>query len=445
MNMSLQKILLIALAVFFSFQIKEVAAQRIDQLPTANSVPSVMREAQRAPLPREQSIAAVVNDDVITTSDVKARMALAMLSSNLPNVQEVREKLYPQILSSLIDEQLQLQEGKRLAITVTNAEINQALEKLSKENDIPGGDIKAYISSKGIPPSTLINQARTALTWTKVAQRSLRPRVDIGDDEIDAVVERMRANAGKEEYLTSEIYLTINQPADEDKVRQFADNLVSQIKSGTPFSAVARQFSQGSSAANGGDIGWIQMGQLQPELDRTLQGMDTGTISKPVRSANGFHILGVRDKRTVSLGDATPSAFTLQQAFHPFAEGIRKQSVLAEAEKIRAAFTTCKDLPTVMAQYPEWQIKDLGNVTLDTAPTWLKAKMTTLDVGQATEPMATDQGALILFVCDRQMKETVNRDAIMNVIGSERMELLARRLLRDLRKSAYLDIRIPSL
>ena len=406
-------------------------AQRVGQAPGSMALP-VPSAAGNNSGELDARIAAVVNDTIISTADVRARTDLAMLTSGLPDSPEVRQKLLPQVLHSLIDEQLQLQEGKKLDITISQDEIQTAMKRISTDNNVPGGDIVAFLGSHGVPPSTLVAQAKAALTWNKVAQRELRPRVDIGEDEIDAVAERMRANAGKQEFLVSEILLTVDNPADEERVKSFAENLVQQIKAGATFGAMARQFSQGTGAASGGDIGWIQAGQMPPELDKVLEGLGTGEIAGPIRLPNGFHIIGVRDKRTIAVGDTKEMTVNLQQVFLPFTPEQNKEALLKEADRLRQTITVCTGLADKIAHdFPAWHWQDLGEVKLAEAPGWLAEKVRDIGVGRASEPMATDKGALIIFVCGRKVPENINREEIMSTIGTERIELLARRLLRD--------------
>ena len=297
-------------------------AQRVDQLPSLRaaqrhsplaSVPPAATPVQAAPtpppppVPLHDRIIAVVNDDVISTSDINDRLRLAFISSHLPDTPEVEQKLVPQILRGLIDEKLEMQEAKRLDITVSKDEIDKAMDRITKDNGIPG-DIRAFIKERGGSPAALEQQLRVGIAWNKVIARELRPKVDIGDDEIDAAIARIKANAGKEEYLVSEIFLAVDNPKDEDQVKQVADNLVKQIKGGASFGAVAHQFSQGIGAATGGDIGWIQEGQLTNDVNRVLVGMQPNTISDPIRTPSGFDILGLREKRTISLHPDAPPA-----------------------------------------------------------------------------------------------------------------------------------------
>ena len=222
---------------------------------------------------------------------------------------------------------------------------------------------------------------------------------------------------------------------------QVAEDLVNKIRGGANFAAVARQFSQGTGATQGGDIGWIQQGQLAPELNRALTAADAGKISDPIRTANGFHILGLRDERTVSLGDPDKASINLMQFFHPYGNG-DKAVVLQEATRLRGKIRSCGDADSVLTSFPGWKAQKLGDMNPSKAPAWIVDKISGVSVGSASEPLATDKGAALLFVCGRNDGGAVDREAILRSIGTEKLELQSRRLLRDLRRAAYLDVRL---
>ena len=404
-------------------------AQRVSQLP------GVMPSARLG-----SGIAAVVNDNVITTTDLEQRMKLAILSSGLPDTADVRAHLLPQILRSQIDEQLQAQEAKRLGLSVTKDEIDQALARIAQDNKIQG-DMRHFVTAHGGSPVALEAQIRSGLLWNKVIQRELRPRVEVGDDEVDAVIDRVRGDAGKKEYLVSEIFLAVDNTKDEEQVKQVADDLVAKIKGGANFSAVARQFSQGTGATQGGDIGWIQQGQLASELNRALAKAEVGKIIDPIRTANGFHILGVREERTVALGDPDKARINLMQLFRPYA-GADKNAVTQEASRLRGRMQSCVDPDSVLAGFPGWKAQKLGDMAPAKAPAWIVDKVSGVAAGSASQPLVTDKGVALLFVCSRSDGGDVDREAITRSIGAEKLELQARRLLRDLRRNAYLDIRL---
>lgn len=446
----------LCLLVFLGFTLAPGCgwAQRVTQLPGAEGLTAPSGDqpfqAQPATPVLRNRVVAVVNDSIVSSIDLNERMKLAMLSSGMAPTAEVAQRILPQVLRSLIDEQLQIQEAGKLGIVISKAEIDQSIERIARDNHI-NGDMRDFVASKGASPQALEQQVKGGIAWMKVVQRELRPRVDIGDDEVQAAIDRMRANVGKDEYLISEIFLAVDRPSEEDQVRQFGDNLVQQIRGGANFSSLAHQFSQSAGAATGGDLGWTQTGQLPEELNRQLMSMQPGQTSDPIRSSSGFHILALRDRRIVTLGDNDSVApqdvtLSLQQAFRPFSGSESRDLMAQEGERLRSSVTECQSLPEKLKQsFPAWRWQSLGDVTEDKIPAWLTEKVRGLAVGAGTSPIMTDKGALVVFLCKRLAPEgKIDREAIVNALGGEKLELQARRLLRDLRKNAYIDIKPAS-
>jgi peptidyl-prolyl cis-trans isomerase SurA len=274
--------------------------------PQQAPAPAVAAPVAPPPARSTEGIAAVVNDDIISMSDLTARLQLALVSSGLPNTQETRQRLTPQVLRSLVDERLQLQEATRANVSVTDKEINEAFSKVAEQNRMQRDQLEKMLASQGVPRSTLESQIRSTIAWGKLVQRRLRPSIEIGQEEVDQVIQRIQANAGKPEYLAAEIFLAVDAPEREDDVRRLADRLYEQIGQGANFTAVARQFSQSAGAAAGGDLGWVQQGQLPEELDSTLRQLRPGQASRPIRSITGYHILMLRDERAVAAANSLP-------------------------------------------------------------------------------------------------------------------------------------------
>ncbi|GEO36045.1 peptidyl-prolyl cis-trans isomerase SurA [Skermanella aerolata] len=274
--------------------------------PQQPASPPVAAPLAPPPARSTEGIAAVVNDDIISISDLTARLQLALVSSGLPNTPETRQRLTPQVLRSLVDERLQLQEASRTNVSVTDKEISDALGRVAEQNRMEREQLEKMLASQGVPRSTLEDQIRSTIAWGKLVQRRLRPSIEIGQDEIDQVIQRIQANAGKPEYLAAEIFLSVDTPEREDDVRRLADRLYEQIGQGASFPAVARQFSQSAGAANGGDLGWVQQGQLPEDLDSALKQLRPGQATRPIRSITGYHILMLRDERTVGAANSLP-------------------------------------------------------------------------------------------------------------------------------------------
>ena len=410
------------------------------------------RAAQPAPPNNEMDIgkiAAVVNDDVITMRELSDRVALAFFSSNLPATDENKQRIVPQVLRSMIDEQLERQEAKRDDATVDDKDIDRAIAGLADDNHIQPAQLKQFLASHGVNIRTLRQQVQASLLWGKVVQRKLRPQVEIGDEEIGERLTQIRANAGKPEYLVAEIFLRVDNPGDEAQVQGFAQNLVKQIRGGANFAPLAQQFSQGAGAMSGGDLGWLQAGQLPTELDRALTSMGKGQVTDPIRSAAGYHILLLREQRVAVGAEASEVHLRLAQISVPQRDGMSAAVLASQAETARRAVKSgpaaCDTLKAdVTARVQSAAIDMMPPTSLSALPNWLVAMVQSLPEGQVSDPMSVPGGAAMIVVCKRDQPagNLPSHDEILNQIGTERLELQARRLLRDLRREATVDIRL---
>ncbi len=247
-----------------------------------------------------ENIAATVDEEAISTSELQDRLRLIMLSTGQKPSKEVLRQLTPQILGSLIDEQLQLQEAKRLNLKVSAQEIRTQFEQISKRNKIPPEKFEKMLTGNGVNFETMRNQIRAQIAWAKVVQAKLRPQVKITENDIQNHTERFTRSIGKEEYQVAKILLPVNDDEKDADIKNLAEKLIAQIKAGKArFSRIAREFSKAPGALQGGAMGWVQEGQLGPALNDILPITAPGTIAPPVRLNDGYHILFVRDKRTV--------------------------------------------------------------------------------------------------------------------------------------------------
>lgn len=252
-------------------------------------------------------IAAVVNDKPITISEVADRMKLVMVSSGMPNDPEVRAKVQPQVINILIDEALRLQEAQNSKIAVDEAAIDQGMETIAQQNNMNREQFIGVLRNAGINVKTLRDQIRAQVAWARVVESKLSNQVEVSEFDVDMMTQNLKENIGKNEYLTAEIFLPVDSAAEDNDVRKMAEGLAQQLRAGQArFSAVAGQFSQAAGASKGGDLGWVQEGQLAPELDEALQSLKQGEITPPLRSLTGYHILLLRDVRP-SAPDTMPS------------------------------------------------------------------------------------------------------------------------------------------
>lgn len=392
------------------------------------------------PLQAEDArIVVVVNDEAITNADVEDRMGLIFLSSGLERNEATSKSVRERVIKNLIEEKLQMQEAKHSGIDVTNAEVENAIATIAKQNRMTIDDMNAMMQHGGVQRQTLVDQIKATLMWTCVIQRQLRPQVEVGDDEVSAVLERIKANEGKPEYLMAEIFLNVDNPADEAKVQELATSLLERMKNGAPFNVIAQQFSKGTGALNGGDLGWIQPGQLGGELDKAAQALAVGGVSQPIRMPDGFHILAKKQERIISAVDPRSIEVHMRQANFAL-QGRTLASAQPEIDRFRQNVASCSALTSRVGQYQDWSAADLGEKRIGELPPWLAKLAQTLPVNEPSNVMEKNGYAMLLYVCERN-DSGADRNTILASIGNEKLELQARRLLRDLQRSASIEMR----
>ena len=251
-----------------------------------------------------QRIAAVVNDDVITSGDLVDRISLGVATSGLPNDDATRQRLAPQILRGIIDEKLQLQEAKRLGIDVTATDLDQAMLTIAQRNQTSVQDLTRFLVDRGLNPRALQDQLRAQIAWIKIVGREIRPHIVVTQDQIDLALNRSTAAGLDRELELSEILLPVYDRAQEDNVVADAQGLVATLRGGGNFAALAREVSAAATAQNGGDLGWVPLDAIIPDLRDKIAQLPVGQVSDPIVSPAGVHIFMVRDQRTRQAGAA---------------------------------------------------------------------------------------------------------------------------------------------
>ncbi|MBM3516868.1 MAG: peptidylprolyl isomerase [Alphaproteobacteria bacterium] len=392
-------------------------------------------------------IAAVVNDEVVSALDVEQRLRLIFATTNIPDSAESRQRLIPQILQSLIDERLQLQEATRLNIVVTADDLDRAHRTVESQNGLPAGSLSDFLASRGVDPAVADAQLRAQVAWQKVVGFRLQPTIIVGDDEVDAMLARMKTNAGQPEVRIREIFIAADTPDQEREARATTARLADQIRGGAPFEAVAREFSQGFSAADGGEIGWVPRGQLAGEIDAVVAAIDVGEVSDPIAAEGGFYLVKVVDRRIAGAALDAPVKLTLAQIVLPMPDGAdaaARARVARDAEDVRSV-VSCANIESVAQQRGGPGSGRLGTVAAADLPEDIRAAVTDLALDTASAPIDTGPSLHVLLVCERSGGSSggdPDRAAIINTLGRERLSMLARRYLRDLRRDAVVDVRL---
>ncbi len=255
-------------------------------------------------------VAAIVNDSVISDYDMNQRIALFLATSGQQPPPDKMMQIRAQVLKQLETERLQLLEAQKKNISVSAADVDKAVDNILKENGLKKEQLEEMLARGGVAMSTLRSQIAVGIAWSKTVQDQYGDRINITPEDVNDELKRIAEGANKPHFLVAQIFLAVDSPEQDEKVKKDAEGLITQIQQGAPFTAVARQFSQNPSAAQGGDIGIVHEGQLQPELNNALLKLKAGEISPPVRSTGGYYILLLRERQE-GVGTKLPDPATL--------------------------------------------------------------------------------------------------------------------------------------
>ena len=395
---------------------------------------------------QEIGIVAVVNDQAVSAFDLSQRLRVAIGTAGLPDTDEVRLRLTAQVLRSLVNETLQQQEAERLGLEVSQDEVDDALRILEDRNNVPQGGLERFLNERGLPLTAVTAQVRAELAWNKLVRQQIMPTIQVSEEEIDEAVARIEASEGKHRLLLDEIFLAVESPDRDALVRAEIERILADLRRGADFRAVARQFSQGAAAYDGGDVGWVLEDQLAPEVAAAVAALPVGGLTGPVASAGGYYILRLRDRVVIGEVDVLDTQLHLKQIALPLTPVAQEPDIaraLARARSIASSLQGCESMDAMIEEVGNPQSGDLGTLRLGDMPPRFRDALVDLPVGQPSAPVRSESGVHVFMACARVEPAPVvpDRNEIADFIWSQRVDMLARRYLRDLRRIATIDIR----
>ena len=388
---------------------------------------------------------AIVNGDVITQTDVDQRLAFLSIASGQPIPADQIDTLRQQVLSNLIDETLEIQAAKAEKIDIKKADIDRTVARVAKDSKQTPEQMAAYLGSHGSSIESLRRQIQGEIAWARLQQAKIEDGVSVGDDEVKAVLDRLNASKGTEQYRVSEIFLSAT-PYTQTETIQNADKILDQLKNGASFPAFARQYSQASTAAVGGDLGWVRPEQLPTQIADVLRQMTPGTISNPISLPGGVSIIAVQDTRKILTPDPRDAVLSLKQISLKFPKGTTRQQAEPVVEQFVAATRNiggCGGAEKIASDFHAEVVQSDDIKTRD-LPGAMQELVMPLQIGQATVPFGSIEDSVrVLVVCGRDQPDPTapTFDDVYNQINQERVNMRSRRYLADLRRDAVIEYR----
>ncbi|MFO1241539.1 MAG: peptidylprolyl isomerase [Sphingomonadaceae bacterium] len=411
--------------------------------PSGLNLPSTLTTFGKVE-PTLRKATAIVNGEIITGTDVEQRLALIILANGGKVPEEERDRLRVQVLRNLIDEVLQIQEAKANKIEVTDDDVNRTYARVSQNFKRTPEKMSEYLREVGSSDRSIRRQIEAEAAWSRLLRRKVE--VNISDAEVNGIIDRLKAARGTSEYRVGEIFLSAT-PENSQEIFANGRKIIDQVRQGGSFAAYARQFSEASTAVQGGDLGWVRAAQLPDELAKAVQEIQVGQIVGPIAVPGGFSILYLTDSRKVLTADPRDAVLALRQMGMSFKDGMTAAEAQAKATAFAQATQNmggCGKVEETAAKIGA-EVVDNDQVRVRDLPPPLQEMLLKLQIGQATPPFGSQkEGVRVLVLCGRddpQVASDPSFDQIMAQLEEERVGRRAQRYLRDLRRDAVIDYR----
>lgn len=385
-----------------------------------------------------EGIAAVVNDEPITTFDVRNRMRLIISSAGIQPTEDVLARIQEQALDGLIEETLQLQQAAEFEVEVSEQEVDNSLRDIAARNGMTLESISAELARSGVDVETLRHQLRAEIAWQILVNGRYGSRIRVSDSQIEVARARVIESASETQARIGEILIEIPGTGDVERAEATVQTVYQQLSQGAPFPAVARQFSAAPSAASGGDAGWQAISQLRPQVQQVLGQFDQpGQISNPIRVPGGFLIIALIDLRQ---GEVVEQLQLIQITLPPSRINESARTQLSRAVE---RLDSCEGVAEAVGGIEGVLVTDLGTIGANALIDSLRQEISRLEPIDATPLLETAAGVQSFVLCDRSIEGpgVPSIDQIEDQLRGQQLSLASRRWLRDVRREATVEIR----
>lgn len=398
-------------------------------------------------------IVAIVDNDVITESELNDRIATVKLQLRRQGMQfPSGPTLQKQILERAVLEQIQLQLAESNGIRVDDETLNQAISGIAAQNNISLEEFRDALQNDGFDFVKFREDIRKEITLRRLRQQYVDSRITITEQEVDSfLATQRRQGSGSDEYHIGHILITLPEAATPEQIQQAqtrADGILGQLRSGADFHQTAISSSDGQQALNGGDLGWRKAGELPTLFAELVPNMKPGEISNLIRSPSGFHIIELFDHRAGQQHIVTQTrARHILVRLNALTTDEKAREILEDAKRRIAAG---EDFTTLARDISEDKASASGGGELG----WIEpgqmipdfeAAMDKLSPGEVSDPVKTRFGWHLIQVEDRREyddTEEFTRDKARDAIYQRRIEEGTEEWLRRLRDEAYVEYRL---
>lgn len=403
------------------------------------------------------SIAVVVNDDVITKNELAARMRAIearMKAGNAPVPDSA--DLQRQVLEAMIVERAQMQLAKEMGVKVDDQQLDRAIARIAEGQKMSLQEMRNQMEKEGMPYATFREEIRNEIMMQRLREHEVDNKIQISDAEVDTYMAAEQAAAAEQfEVNISQILVRIPENASPEQIaarKARADEVARQLRTGAEFAKIAATYSDAPDALKGGEIGWRDPNRLPPLFAEQLVKMSPGQVTPVIRSNTGFHLIKLVDKRKP---DAAKEAAAVQQQTHARHILLKVTPTLTAAEARRKLTELKERLDNKAAKFEELarlfsndpsanKGGDLGWLYPGDVVPEMETAMNALKPGEVSGVVESPFGLHLIEVLERKSDDASKerqRNAARQVIRERKLQEATEDWARQVRDRAYVEFR----
>jgi peptidyl-prolyl cis-trans isomerase SurA len=399
-------------------------------------------------------IVVLVNSEPVTNFDVRQRLLrveqqLASQGQSLPP----REQLLPQVLEQLVVERAQLQQASELGMRVDEATLLQAEQAIAAQNQLDLEAFRRRVVSEGMDLNRLRNELRNQVLLQRLREREVESRVRVSEADIDSFIrERQSANPEALEINLGHVLIQVPEGASAARVSELqarAQGVADRLRAGADFAEQAREHSESPEAASGGQMGLRSVGRLPELFVEATRSLPTGGIAGPLRSAAGFHVLKVIERRQSAAPDFSVTQSRARHILLRPGPQLNQADAVARLAQFRQQIASGQaNFETLARQHSQdgsaREGGDLGWVSPGQFVPEFEQAMNALRPGEMSQPVVSRFGVHLIRLDERrqtELSEREQRDLARDLVREQKSEEALKAWSEDVRGRAFVEQR----
>ncbi|MDR0968199.1 MAG: peptidylprolyl isomerase [Holosporaceae bacterium] len=391
-------------------------------------------------------IVAVVNDDIITASDLEERLRLTLFSSGGEVASELKSRILREVLKEMIAEKLKWQCASKYSPKggwISEEAVKASFDDIAKRNGMTHDEFCNLLKNKKINKDVLLKQIQINLSWIAYVNARFGKFINISQSEMNRTMAEIKEKRDQESYYVRRMFFPVSDPKNESEVLARVNNLYHMLERGADFGNLARQFSQSPEASKGGEMGWVFQGQLSSEENSALGKMQIGKRAI-VRTSRGYAILFLQDKKEAGLSSFT--TLKIAQVVIPFRGPNPPKEEVDQlrdfALELKKSSRSCHEFMAKAKESGFCGVSDSASVNLESMAPEFRTALSSLQAGGIGNPIVTPNGLIVICVLDRKTQKIpeLTREEVMAQKTNERLSVFADRETRDLGKRAVIAV-----